>query len=606
MRDPLHWIALNTDKYHVAPMFKIKVEADWLIIIASIVLPIFIGFTYVLKYGVNVPWNDEFWLDCAIVLKYFQHNLTFMDFFIQHNEHRVLFPRLIMLFSGVLTKSNMVSEMILSLFIYSLAFFMIFLMYKRDNYLNKVSLLAFIPLSWYFFNLFQMKNMLFGTNIASSIMVLGFLATVYLIDSSKGLDKRFIGSLVTAFISSFSFISGLNVWPTCVILLFTQEPNYKLRKLLVWVVAAILTFGLYFYEFHNASGKSSFSYIYNNPLNAIEIFFASLGLSLINNILLSPIIGMMILVMVAYIIILSNSSCNQQLCSVRQDTKWICLIFFSILSSMEIMFARTMYGIHNAVHVRYFFLASLCIIGIYCVTINIVKRLNQMDINRKCANVLNGLNWPRDLKRISANILFILILISILVNTLNYSIEGAKAGPEIKLWKFEMAYYLKTYEIQPTETLGMLLQPRSTPLVRSVAQLLENYNLSVFAEKEVLNTSEIYKSNLTTLGSIDRINDYPIRDNATLNIDDCKLIIYGWAVDEPNEALAKAVFITVDDHLDIPAFYGLTRTDVSNYFSNTNYENCGFKASFTPYLLMEPGIHELSIKILSYDGCSSI
>ena len=67
----------------------------------------------ILKYGVDFPYLDEWDRDFAgMYIKAFQHQLTFADLAAQHNEHRILIPRLILLILTLCTHWNPIADMI--------------------------------------------------------------------------------------------------------------------------------------------------------------------------------------------------------------------------------------------------------------------------------------------------------------------------------------------------------------------------------------------------------------------------------------------------------------------------------------------------------------
>src|SRR5438876_11379636 len=64
--------------------------------ILATLLPSAIMLGLIAHYGVNVPFWDE-WSLVSFFEKAHDHALTFRDFVVQHNEHRIVFPKLIFL-----------------------------------------------------------------------------------------------------------------------------------------------------------------------------------------------------------------------------------------------------------------------------------------------------------------------------------------------------------------------------------------------------------------------------------------------------------------------------------------------------------------------------
>jgi hypothetical protein len=76
-------------------------------------LPALVPLWMVLHYGTDMPYWDQWFPDIAgIYIKAAQHTLRFSDFAAQHNEHRILIPRLIYFGLNRLTHWNTIVEML--------------------------------------------------------------------------------------------------------------------------------------------------------------------------------------------------------------------------------------------------------------------------------------------------------------------------------------------------------------------------------------------------------------------------------------------------------------------------------------------------------------
>lgn len=165
-----------------------------------------------------------------------------------------------------------------------------------------------------------------------------------------------------------------------------------------------------------------------------------------------------------------------------------------------------------------------------------------------------------------------------------------------------MQYYLENYQIQPDKNLEKLHPIAS--FVRERAAKLEKYQLGVFAI-DGININEYLRLNIDTYSHIDILNQKLIHpQNGSIVIDKEKedtIEISGWAVDKNANGPAKAVFITIDDELNIPTIYGLDRSDVADFYNNRNFRYSGFRGSFASSIL-EDGPHNFTIKIVSKEG----
>jgi hypothetical protein len=84
----------------------------WLVL-ALALLPALIPLVLILTYGVNMPFWDEWDPGLAgLYIKAHQHQLSFADLAAQHNEHRILLPRIAYLLLNSMTHWNAVGEMV--------------------------------------------------------------------------------------------------------------------------------------------------------------------------------------------------------------------------------------------------------------------------------------------------------------------------------------------------------------------------------------------------------------------------------------------------------------------------------------------------------------
>ena len=124
--------------------------AGWLLIAAP---PLLIGLL-IFRDGVDIPFWDEWDGTAPLFEKMAAGTLGFADFFAQHNEHRILFPRLIFFGLGRLTHWNVRAELFVIWFLALVCLFIIWQMTRRSSrkdssfwLLFSASVLLFSPLS---------------------------------------------------------------------------------------------------------------------------------------------------------------------------------------------------------------------------------------------------------------------------------------------------------------------------------------------------------------------------------------------------------------------------------------------------------------------------
>jgi hypothetical protein len=153
--------------------------------------------------------------------------------------------------------------------------------------------------------------------------------------------------------------------------------------------------------------------------------------------------------------------------------------------------------------------------------------------------------------------------------------------------------------------------------LRLIIPKMEAYHLSIFSDDEIERYNRLSQfgqgtdiSMLPLLSttphySIDRLNEIrdPLNQEQIIinKSETLCLTLIGWAVDAPHDSLAKAVFISVDGDLMIPAWYMRERMDVADHFGDPTLKNSGFSGSFATHLLRD-GNHAVALYIVSRDG----
>ncbi len=123
-----------------------------------ILLPVALSLLYVYSFGVSVVYADQ-WAEVDLFSKLASGNLTTSDLFKPHNEHRIFFPRIVMLSLGTMTELNNLAEMYFTQFLLLVTLIVLLLAFKQSI---KTTLFLFVPISFLVFSLRQEGNMLLG------------------------------------------------------------------------------------------------------------------------------------------------------------------------------------------------------------------------------------------------------------------------------------------------------------------------------------------------------------------------------------------------------------------------------------------------------------
>jgi hypothetical protein len=214
------------------------------LLFAIAVLPILFTAMMINNNGVNVPYGDE-WAIIPMIEKWATGQLRFADVFQQHNEHRIVLPKLVFLACAQFTHWNLRAEMFCSLAIVAATSALLFLLMRRTLPLQAETCVALWALTnLYLFSADQAENWLWGFQLQFFIATFLLVAGLACATSSLPIALRLGGTLCAAILGTFSFGNGLLFWPVLLFVFITR--GEKRWTWLVWVVAAAIITPLYF------------------------------------------------------------------------------------------------------------------------------------------------------------------------------------------------------------------------------------------------------------------------------------------------------------------------------------------------------------------------
>lgn len=446
--------AINMDRNYKS-LFNKYDRFLYMFMLLLIAIPAILGILYINRFGVNVLNWDQ-WEIVPLIEKVFDNNITIYDIFPQHNEHRLIFPKIIMLALAYASHYNTIYEMYGSWFISLSNLILLFVFYKESFGVSSRSLLGFIPIPLLIFNFRQYENILWGFQIQIYLCILGFLVSIYMLKKSNSVSNlHYIFSILGGILSSFSFANGLLVWPIGLLFSFILNKNLSIK--IVWTGIASIVFFIYFYGWNRPSYQFSELFIVEQPVRSATFFVANVGSPLSIQTILAVFIGIFLLTAMVFefIIILRNKL-------LKENSIWLSFILFSLASSLIITMGRAGFGVDFALTSRYVTITTLGVIGIYFLSLSIY---NNKTIKIPHASFLFGM-------------IVLIFLLGILVGYVN----GIHQGVAIEEQRLELTHILKTYNMQTNDNL-IRLYP-NVELVRQRADILRKYKLNVFSEEK--------------------------------------------------------------------------------------------------------------------------
>lgn len=224
-------------------------------------LPLLILAVNVARYKVDVPFWDQ-WNFVPLLGKSYESGITFGDLWAQHNEHRLLFPRLIMLGMAHASRYNIVWELIVILLLAAATFSLLwrqFLRTARDRGYSGFPW-ALPVFSLLIFTLGQAENWLWGWQIQIFLNVLAAVAGLSLLGGREFRWSQFWSAVGLGIVATYSFANGLIFWPLGFLALLLVPPGNKRQKNLAlssWTAFTALVLFSYLYQFRyqSPSGK---------------------------------------------------------------------------------------------------------------------------------------------------------------------------------------------------------------------------------------------------------------------------------------------------------------------------------------------------------------
>jgi hypothetical protein len=538
------------------------------------VTPSVLAVLYIHAFGVDVPFWDQFEF-VPVIDRYFTGTLSFRDLTVQHNEHRLLFPRILMLFTAVATNYNVKAEMYLSWACTCISAVLLARSFVGADPRSPAarSLLLFAPSAWMLFSLRQYEVFLWGWEVQISLAMAALVGCIVALTRSSGLDRFFAIAVACAFVASFSFASGLLVWlvGAGVLLLKRRLRRYAKshwRMGLVWAGVASVTYGAYLVGFKRPQAHADVRSIMGDPLGSIMYFLMALGGAASTNPSEAVLIGMVLLTGYAYVAWRELSRPSDD-----QSPIWLSLIGFSIAVSLLITFSRSGLA-DSALYSRYTAMTGLGVVGLY---LFLVRRRND-PFRWYAAGAVTGL--------------FGFALIGVTSYAWVFG-GGLREARQVDV------YRLLTHRYQSDKALDRLYGG-NVPKVRAAAVTMEKRGLSVFATAFWPGTPR----NGQQFASVEIVPGPGVVTAPNVIVIDASMLdtisVSGWAIDRSAGRVARGVFVTIDDRIDIPTRYGLEHPGVAKAFGE-EFRFSRFTAEFDSKLLSSEA-HSLTLKVVAADN----
>lgn len=252
--------------------------------IIILIIPITWGLYVVWKYGVNVCFGDEW------TFMFDRENLFSWNYlWKQHNEHRMFFPKIVMIIVGNLFSWNSKYFMYTSQLFLLVLYYVVIRIILDGKHIKDISwsdTIESLLLGFSIYNAAQYENMLWGFQIAWFMIVSLGALSYYYFDKYLKMDsyRYLILSMFLAIIVSFSLLHGLTVWGGyigIVIISLLIRKRLKLETYATICATCSISIFLYFYGWSGISSHAQ--YISYDTNQVLSYFLGQVGASLLPN-----------------------------------------------------------------------------------------------------------------------------------------------------------------------------------------------------------------------------------------------------------------------------------------------------------------------------------
>ena len=477
----------------------------------GILLPPILTLSMIHQFAVNVPFWDE-WDLVPFLVKIHNADLSFADFWAQHNEHRLASVKLLILPLAILTHYNVIAQSFLGFGLNVLS--LLFLWKVLKITFREGDAVLILPLtavmSCLLFSAAQHQNWLFG--LASLQWYLSNLCASWALWAlARYPGKRFgllIGLLCTV-ISMLSLASGIAIWGICLVDILAyhifSEQKLQWRYVVLWFVAATVLIAAYFNGFRTTSENPHFFFFLTQPVELGLFILIYLGspFTLGSSYQLSAVMGLygiIVLVLAGYRIFRYSSN------MIGDAIPWLLLIAYALFVAVLTAIGRVHSGIVAATTNRYVSASMLFWVGIIVILAIALRR--QSGQNYLSVQFWRGLLTASVIAPLAVGYGF---------SYLRGYRELVKTNRDLTTAVGELV----TYETASEEALRFLYPPSSTH-VREYAKVLESLKLSLFAdnmagERNRLAVAAAFRTAREGEGFLDGV--------------DCDRV-YGWAWDK--------------------------------------------------------------------------
>lgn len=314
------------------------------------------------RHGVNTPFWDE-WEMVPIFQKIDDGTLPLGDLWDQHNEHRILFPNIVMTAAAYLTDWNIKTELYIS-FAFSLVSALMLYLFVVTKFARKsIALLAAVLMAAWFYSPVQYDNWLWGWQIEWFMCIAAIMTTIFLLDRfASGLAKHphwlFGGALAGAAVATYSLGSGIAVWVVGLGILALYRQGKK--PIGIWLAGFALSAASYYYGYHKPPDSPSNTVFLEQPMSFVRYILNYFGRPVSDQSPVAALVGsvlLLLLIPLLYMVWVKRAH-------ITRFVPWLSLVALSLITGIVTGMSRLGFGLDQSLSGRYTAFTLLYVIGL--------------------------------------------------------------------------------------------------------------------------------------------------------------------------------------------------------------------------------------------------
>ncbi|MFC1869449.1 hypothetical protein ACFL0H_15135 [Thermodesulfobacteriota bacterium] len=334
---------------------KINKHAKKWLAFLSIIFPPLVTLFFIGHYSINLPYMDHWdgFLNILTALK--EGSLDFSHLWAQHNEHRLIFPKIIMILLAKLSHWNVLWEQYFSFFMNVGTLFLIFELskgfFRSDR--SSLYLLFRVSSSILLFSMVQYENWAWGWQIQIFLNIFAVCFTIWIITRYRDRWLGLVLALFSATVATYSFANGMLIWFVVLGLIVFSKDSKRTSFVLIWLSVALIVFLSYIYNYEKPAHHPSLLSFIDNPLNFFAFFFSYIGAPFGNFFGLTGAICFGILGLCTLFFVIVKAYIYRQRDFFFKSTPWFGLILYILLSAVVTGIGRSGFSVFQALYSRY-------------------------------------------------------------------------------------------------------------------------------------------------------------------------------------------------------------------------------------------------------------